>query len=67
MDEPVDISSLETCEHLNGFINETFRLQPPVPSGVLRNTPPEGLMIGDQYIPGDTTVLVPPYTLGRRK
>ena len=22
-------------------------------------------MIGDQYIPGDTTVLVPPYTLGK--
>ena len=33
---------------------------------VLRNTPSQGLMVGDRHIPGRTTVLVPIYTLGRR-
>ncbi|CAF9905510.1 MAG: hypothetical protein ALECFALPRED_001001 [Alectoria fallacina] len=63
---PLDLSILEKCSHLNGFISETLRLHPPVPSGVLRNTPSQGLMVGDRHIPGHTTVLVPIYTLGRR-
>ena len=62
----LNFSMLETCSHLNGFISKTLRLHPPVPSGVLRNTPSEGLMIRGRYIPGDTTVLIPMYTLGRR-
>ena len=66
LNEPFNISLLENCNHLNGFINESLRLHPPVPSGVLRNTPPEGLWIGEQYIPGGTTILVPTYTIGRR-
>jgi len=67
LNEPSSVSLLENCSHLNGIINETLRLQPPVPSGVLRNTPPEGINIGDQHVPGDVTVLVPTYTLGRRE
>ncbi|KAL2043852.1 hypothetical protein N7G274_003372 [Stereocaulon virgatum] len=66
LETPWDLSTLDKCDRLNGFINETLRLHPPVPSGVLRNTPREGLVIGDRYIPADTTVLVPIYTLGRR-
>lgn len=52
-------------EYVNGIINETLRLHPPVPSGLQRLTPPEGLKVGETFIPGDTTVWCPQYTLGR--
>ena len=58
---------LQKLPHFNGLIKETLRLHPPVPSGSLRNTPKEGLTVGSTYIPGNTTVLVPQYCLGRRK
>ena len=56
---------LTSMPHLNGVINETLRLHPPIPSGGLRDTPPEGLDIAGTYIPGGVTVLVPAYSLGR--
>lgn len=59
--------SLQGAEHLNGVINEILRLHPAVPSGVLRLTPPEGINIGNTFIPGNTTVVAPSYTLGRRE
>ncbi|KAH8808644.1 cytochrome P450 monooxygenase-like protein [Xylogone sp. PMI_703] len=56
--------AIQDAPHLNGAINETLRLHPPVPSGVLRVTPPEGINVGDTYIPGNTTVSTPFYPLG---
>jgi cytochrome P450 len=53
------------AEHLNGAINETLRLHPPVPSGLPRLTPPEGITIGDTFIPGDTTLMLPYWSMGR--
>lgn len=53
--------------HLNGCINEALRLNPPVPSGLLRLTPPEGITIGDTFIPGGVTVTVPSQPIGRSK
>ena len=49
---------------LNGCINEALRLNPPVPSGVFRLTPKEGVNIGEQFIPGDTTIQMPGYVIG---
>ena len=60
-----DNRELISMPHLNGVINETLRLHPPIPSGGLRDTPPEGLDIDGTYIPGGVTVLVPAYSLGR--
>lgn len=60
-----DVKELANADVLNGVINETLRLYPPVPSGVYRQTPPEGIMVGDRRIPGDITVSVPLWTLGR--
>jgi cytochrome P450 len=60
-----DVKDVRDAEHLNGVINETLRLHPPVPTGVYRLTPPEGIMVGDTYIPGEVTVITPNYTLGR--
>jgi len=56
---------LQHLDHLNGIINETLRLHPPVPTAIPRLTPPQGIQIGDVHIPGDITVWCPPYTIGR--
>ncbi|KAH0847540.1 Tryprostatin B 6-hydroxylase [Fonsecaea pedrosoi] len=61
----VDAGALSRSKHLDAFINETLRLHPPVPSGVQRLTPPEGMMIGDTFVPGNTIVYVPLYTVFR--
>jgi tryprostatin B 6-hydroxylase len=54
-------------DHLNGIINETLRLHPPVPTALPRITPPEGIEIGETYIPGETTVYCPQYVIGHSK
>ncbi|KAK3303718.1 cytochrome P450 monooxygenase-like protein [Chaetomium strumarium] len=65
----LDHDNLQTVALLDAVINETLRLHPPVPSGTQRVTPPEGLAIGGgssgAYIPGDTIVQVPSYTVFR--
>ena len=57
---------LQSLEVLNGVISESLRLHPP--AGLLqRKTPPEGLTIGETYIPANTTVFCPHYVAGRSK
>ncbi|KAK5694597.1 hypothetical protein LTR97_009187 [Elasticomyces elasticus] len=51
--------------HLNGAVNEALRLHPPVPSGLPRLTPPKGMRLGDTYIPGGTTFIMPQFVMGR--
>ncbi|KAL4778237.1 Tryprostatin B 6-hydroxylase [Aspergillus varians] len=51
--------------HLNGFINETMRMHPPIPSIIPRNTPPAGLTVNGTYIPGSVTVSCPQWVIGR--
>lgn len=46
-------------------MTETLRLKPSVPSGNARVTPPEGLVIDEVRIPGDTIVIVPQYVVQR--
>lgn len=64
LDELTD-ESLRNVELLDACISETLRLCPAVPAGVQRETPKEGLYIGNRYIPGNTIVKVPMYTLFR--
>ncbi|KAE8152770.1 cytochrome P450 monooxygenase [Aspergillus avenaceus] len=50
---------------LDAVINEALRLHPAVPSGLQRVAPPEGLKIGDNYIPGNTTIWMPMHSVFR--
>ncbi|KPI34912.1 Tryprostatin B 6-hydroxylase, partial [Cyphellophora attinorum] len=59
-----DDQKLAECETLNGAINEALRLNPPVPSGIFRKTPKEGVHIGEKFIPGDTIIQMPWYVMG---
>ncbi|KAL9943998.1 hypothetical protein D7B24_000866 [Verticillium nonalfalfae] len=63
--EQADHLSLSKLKYLQACIDESLRLFPPVPSGVQRMSPPEGQQIGDVFIPGNTVVQVPSYTLNR--
>ena len=62
-----DPVALRSLPHLNGVINESLRIHPPVPTGGYRQSPKGGMKIGGRYIPGNTTIVAPRYTLGKRK
>jgi cytochrome P450 len=66
-DGEITNQNLQDAPYLNGCINEALRLNPPVPSGVFRKTPPEGVHIGETFIPGDTTIQMPGFVLGHDK
>ncbi|KAI5814629.1 cytochrome P450 [Pyronema omphalodes] len=51
--------------YVEDVINEVLRIHPPIITGIPRVTPPEGLTIGDLFIPGDTVVSVPIYCMHR--
>ena len=61
-----DRKLLRSLPHLNGVINESLRIHPPVPTGGYRQSPLDGMKIGSQYIPGGVTIVAPRYTLGKR-
>ena len=65
LDGTVDPGSLRKCKMLDAVINESLRLHPPIPSTILRQSPAEGIWIGDQFIPGDTTMHISIYSLHR--
>lgn len=66
-DSSVHSSKIVDAKLLNGVINETLRLHPPVPSGIFRETPAEGIHIKDTFIPGNTTVRMPQWAMARGK
>ncbi|KAL2803165.1 cytochrome P450 monooxygenase [Aspergillus granulosus] len=62
-----DDMDLAKLPHLNAVINEILRLHPPVPSGLPRQTPLEGLTIDETYIPGNMNIQIPFHTVFRDK
>ncbi|EOD51628.1 putative benzoate 4-monooxygenase cytochrome protein [Neofusicoccum parvum UCRNP2] len=58
-------AEVKNIAYLDYIINEVLRLRPPVPSGLSRTTPPEGLQIDDVFIPGDTVVMISAHTIQR--
>jgi cytochrome P450 len=63
--ELIDCDDVKDIPLLDGIINETLRLHPAVPSGIQRETPPEGITIGDKYIPGNIIIWQPIHTIQR--
>lgn len=61
----IDSAILSKLPYLDAVINESLRLHPPVPSGVQRMTPPEGLQIGERFVPGNSIVQIPTHTMYR--
>lgn len=66
-DQVISDQRIKKCEYLNGILNEAMRLNPPVPSGVFRKTPKEGIVIGETFIPGDAVIQMPHYAMGHGK
>ena len=64
--DALDISTLSALPHLNACIDESMRLYPVTPTAISRLTPPQGVNIGNTYIPGDVTVYAPRWVLFRR-
>ena len=56
-------SCLRPLPVLDAIINEVMRIQPSLFFSSQRVTPPEGMTIGETYIPGDTVISIPAYWL----
>ncbi|CAI7657147.1 unnamed protein product [Penicillium discolor] len=54
----IEMRALERMPYLNACIEEGLRIYPPVPIGLPRITPDEGLLVCGEHIPGKTTLSV---------
>ncbi|CAH0017908.1 unnamed protein product [Clonostachys rhizophaga] len=61
--EELQNDSLIGMKYLQACIDESMRMHPIVPGGVQRHTPPQGLQVGDTFIPGDVIIQVPMHTV----
>lgn len=58
-------AQVKNLPYLKACLDESLRLSPPVSRGLERKTPPEGMQILGESIPGNVTVSVPTYTAHR--
>lgn len=49
----------KSITYIDDIIEETLRLKPPLLLGGPRVTPPNGMWVDEQFIPGDTNVVTP--------
>lgn len=66
-DGSISHKAVSDAPHLNAIITETLRLYPVPPTAIVRKTPPEGITIGDTFIPGGMNVWTPQYVIGRNE
>jgi cytochrome P450 len=64
-DDVAPWAKVKNLPYLKGCINESMRLSPPVATDLVRYTPPGGLRVDDQMIPGNTIVSISAYTAHR--
>ncbi|KAF7125852.1 hypothetical protein CNMCM5793_002145 [Aspergillus hiratsukae] len=62
-DGVVAYDSVKNLPYLRACVDEAMRMRPPLRGGLPRVTPPEGMMVDGEWIPGNTTVSVPTYSL----
>ncbi|KAG6369001.1 hypothetical protein INS49_003220 [Diaporthe citri] len=60
------VKALNRLLHLNAVINETLRLYPVLLTGGARKAMDEGVWIGNKFIPPNTTIVAPRYSIMRR-
>jgi cytochrome P450 len=65
--DPLDLTAVSAMPHLNAIISESMRLYPVIPTIVSRTTPPQGVMIGNTFIPGDVKLVAPRWTIFKRQ
>ena len=65
--EEFEAKNVLNAEHLNAVIHESLRMHPPTASGVSRVTPKEGVDVDGVWIPGEVTISVPNWAIGRCK
>ncbi|CAJ2511289.1 Uu.00g069140.m01.CDS01 [Anthostomella pinea] len=63
--EEVDAAALERLPFLDACINETMRFYAPIPSGGARQTTEKGVKVGDTWIPPNTIIIAPRYSISR--
>lgn len=64
----IDISDnkgLSQLSHLNAIIAESSRLFPSIPTAGFRKTGSKGIVVGETYIPPETTIVAPRYSIFR--
>ena len=64
-DQFPDYQNFSSIPYLEAIVNETLRLLPVATGAASRVTPPEGIMIDGEHIPGDILVYVPQWTYFR--
>jgi len=65
VDSEITIAQIHGLKYVQGVINETLRMFPPVPSGVQTMTPADGVTIDGVFVPGRVAVRVHHLTLQR--
>ncbi|KAE8153133.1 benzoate 4-monooxygenase cytochrome P450 [Aspergillus avenaceus] len=56
---------VKSLPYLRACLDESLRLSPPIPRGLERKTPPQGMEIMGEHIAGDITVSVSAYIVHR--
>ncbi|KAK0125566.1 hypothetical protein ONS95_000427 [Cadophora gregata] len=54
--DEINGNTVQKLKYLSAVIKEALRMFPPLPGNLRRITPPEGCMVGGQFVPGDTSV-----------
>jgi len=64
-EDEITMVSVNSLKYELAVLEEALRILPPAPNGGPRVTPPEGVVIDGQWVPGGTSVTVPWYSAHR--